>query len=187
MVIWAVLAVLVVTAAPVVRGNNRFKEVPDMKGNKLPSVVVCNAVCVLLLAVLLVLQFTPFWELDGQQISIGSYIWFPTEHSDLTGYIQEETVNPDYRIDSLVLPSIVQLVIPAAGIFLFLYNREGIFVQICAAVSGLVGIWSFLCKPAFRLGTIWYVHLILVILLLIAGIVSLVIRKKHIDLEREEV
>lgn len=137
-------------------------------------------------ATLLVLQFTPFWELDGQRISIAGYIWFPAEHSDLTALFQD-MVSPDFMVNSLVLSSILQTVVPAIGIVLFLYSRESVIVQVCTAVCGLVGIWSYLCKPAFQLGTHWYLYLILAVILLITAITSIFVRYKHVALERKEV
>lgn len=149
-----------------------------MRIKKYPSVTLCNAVCVMLMAVLLILQFTPFWELDGQQISIGGYIWFPTSHENLTAHFQE-VIAPGFKVDSLVLSSLVQLLLPAAGIGLLIYNRESIFVPVCAAVCGAGTIWAFLSKAAFRLGYNWYLYLVLGIILMVAAIASVYLRYKH--------
>lgn len=149
-----------------------------MRIKKYPSVTLCNVVCVILMAVLLILQFTPFWELDGQQISIGGYIWFPTSHEDLNAHFQE-IVAPDFKVDSLVLSSLIQLLLPAAGIGLLIYNRESIFVPVCTAVCGAGTVWSYLSKAAFRLGNNWYLYLVLGIILMLAAVASVYLRYKH--------
>jgi len=149
-----------------------------MRIKKYPSVKLCNVVCVILMAVLLILQFTPFWELDGQQISIGGYIWFPTSHEDLTSHFQE-AINADFKVDSLVLSSLIQLLLPAVGIGLLIYNRESLCIPICAAVCGVGTAWSFLSKAAFRLGNNWYLYLVLGIVLMLVAVASVYLRYKH--------
>ena len=41
------------------------------------SVKGLNLVCAVLMAVLLALQFVPFWTVEDSQVSISSYVWFP--------------------------------------------------------------------------------------------------------------
>ena len=136
-----------------------------------------NAFCALLLAILVVLQFVPFWELNGEQVSINGYVWLPTEHAELTAHFVA-AVSPEFKVDSLVLSSLLQLVVPVAGIVLFLYNRESIFVPCCTAAAGLGGIWSYLCKPAFRLGMNWQIHFAFAVLLLAVALLPIVVRLK---------
>ena len=134
-----------------------------------------NAFCVLLLAILVVLQFVPFWELNGAQVSISGYIWFPLDHVELTAQFVE-TVSPEFRVDSLVLSSLLLLVVPGAGIVLFLYDRESIFVPCCTAAAGAGGVWSYLCKPAFRFGMNWSMHFAFAILLFAVAMIPIVVR-----------
>ena len=137
-----------------------------------------NAFCALLLAVLVVLQFVPFWELNGDQVSISGYIWFPLDHAELTTHFTE-VITPEFKVDSLVLSSLLLLVVPAVGVVLFLYNRESTFVPCCTAATGLGGIWTYLCKPAFRLGMNWTMHFAFAILLLAAALVPIVARLRN--------
>ena len=156
-----------------------------MRIKKYPSVTLCNVVCVILMVALLILQFTPFWELDGQQISIGGYIWFPTSHEDLTSHFQE-AINADFKVDSLVLSSLAQLLLPAAGIGLLIYNRESLYIPVCAAVCGAGTLCSFLFKTAFQQGVHWYLYPVLAVILLIAASVSVYVRYKKPEHGREE-
>ena len=156
-----------------------------MKTKKYPSVTLCNATCAILMVALLILQFTPFWKLDGQQISIGGYIWFPTDHEDLTAHFRE-VVAPDFKVDSLVLSSLIQLLLPAAGIGLFIYNRESLYMPVCAAVCGAGTLCSFLFKAAYRQGVHWYLYPVLSVILLIAAIVSVYVRYKKPEHGKKE-
>ena len=149
-----------------------------MKIKKYPSLTLCNAICVILLAAVLILQFAPFSELNGQQTSIGAYIWLPSDHEDLTSHFQE-VINADFKVDSLVLSSLIQLLLPAVGIGLLIYNRESLCIPICAAVCGVGTAWSFLSKAAFRLGNNWYLYLALGIILIVVAIASVYLRYKH--------
>lgn len=150
-----------------------------MKIKKYPSVALCNAACAILMVALLILQFTPFWELDGQQISIGGYIWFPTDHEDLTTHFRE-VVAPDFKVDSLVLSSLIQLLLPAAGIALLLYDKESIYIPICSAVCGIGLLWSYLSKPVFRLGSSWMIYPVLSAILLLSALIAIYVRKKQL-------
>jgi len=150
-----------------------------MKTKKYPSVTLCNATCAILMVALLILQFTPFWKLDGQQISIGGYIWFPTDHEDLTAHFRE-VVAPDFKVDSLVLSSLIQLLLPAAGIALLLYDKESIYIPICSAVCGIGLLWTYLSKPVFRLGSSWMIYPVLSAILLLSALIAIYVRKKHL-------
>lgn len=153
-----------------------------MKMKHYPSVTLCNVLCVILMAVILVLQFTPFWELNGQQVSIGSYIWFPLDHEDLTVHIQE-TVQPDFQVNSLVISALCQLILPVAGAFLLLGSREGIGVPICAAVCGAATLLGFLTEPVFRMGICWAVYPVLAVLMLAAAVISICVRRNQSEEE----
>jgi len=50
----------------------------------------CNLICALLMIILLVLHFAPFWTYgeNGETASIQGYVWFPTDHGALEKYIQ---------------------------------------------------------------------------------------------------
>ena len=148
-----------------------------MKNIKEKQIKACNLLCVLLLAVMLVTQFTPFWELDGQTTSISSYVWLPSDHADLTAHF-EQSVGSDYTINTMVLPSVFQLILPVLGIILFFNNREGIFTSIISMCAGAAGIWTYLCKPAFRLGA-WQVPFAVSIILLAASIIAIIMYSKQ--------
>ena len=49
-----------------------------------------NLLCAVLCAVLLALQFVPFWAEEDGQVSIGGYIWFPSDHKTLDSQLSAE-------------------------------------------------------------------------------------------------
>ncbi len=119
---------------------------------------ICNIICVLLMGVLLVLQFLPFWSYDGMSTSIQSYVWFPTDHAALNTYIAG-SVGGEYSINSIVLMPILVLVTAVIGIVLCITMSDNIFVGLLPLGCGLAGIWGYLTKAALQLGTNWGLHL----------------------------
>lgn len=140
---------------------------------------VTNIICVVLLVILFICQFTPFWNLEGQSISIGSYIWFPTDHTDLTVYFEQQ-ISSDYTIESMVLSSVLQLVLPVLTLFLFFRNPESKHTGILSICAGIAGICIYLLKPAYRLG-LWKVPFGICCLLLVTGILSVLLSRTHPD------
>lgn len=135
---------------------------------KMGKAKICNILCIVLMGVLLVLHFMPFWSYDGISTSIQTYVWFPTEHADLGTYIAGQ-VGGDYNINSIVLMPVLVLVLTVIGIVLCIIKSENLFVGLLPLGCGLIGIWGYLSKAAFRLGTNWVLHLMVCIAMVAAG------------------
>lgn len=143
---------------------------------------ICNIVCAVLMVILLVLQFMPFWtygEEEAMTSSIQGYIWFPTEKGDLENYLQAQT-SPEFTINDILVMPIVVLVAGAVGVVLCLIKPDNMLVSLLPAACGLVGIWGYLSKAAFRLGANWQLHLVLCIAILAAAAISLLSGLKEI-------
>lgn len=119
---------------------------------------IFNIICIVLMGVLLVLHFMPFWSYDGMSTSIQSYIWFPTDHAALESYLSGQ-VGGAYSINSILLMPIIVLVTTVVGIILNIAMSDNLFVSLVPLGCGLVGIWGYLSKAAFQLGTNWGLHL----------------------------
>lgn len=119
---------------------------------------IFNIICIVLMGVLLVLHFMPFWSYDGMSTSIQSYIWFPTDHAALESYLSGQ-VGGEYSINSILLMPIIVLVTTVVGIILNIAMSDNLFVSLVPLGCGLVGIWGYLSKAAFQLGTNWGLHL----------------------------
>ena len=54
---------------------------------------ICNYICVVLMLVILIFQFMPFWHYTDDEetfdTSIQSYVWFPGEYRELDDYLEE--------------------------------------------------------------------------------------------------
>ena len=135
---------------------------------------VCNVICAVLMVILLVLQFSSFWQFGENQetsVSIQGYIWFPSDHNDLVKYFEEAT-GTDHDINSILLPPILTLVLGAVGAVLCLIKADQIWTPAFPIVCGAVGAWGYLTKAVFKLGVNWPLHLVVCIAMLIVGIAA---------------
>lgn len=139
-------------------------------------------VCAVLMLAVLVLQFTPYWHIgegeEQQEVSIGAYVWFPTDHKEVDAYMKEQ-VSSDFNISGVVGVHTLVLVLSAAGLVLCLIKPAmpvSPVLVIGSSVSGLVGC---LGMKAFQLGSTWAVLLILFIAALVMGGLTLYWRMKR--------
>jgi len=132
-----------------------------------------NIITIILMGVLLVLHFMPFWSYDGISTSIQSYVWFPTDHAPLESYIAGQ-VGGDYQINDIVLMPILVLVMTVIGIILCIAKSDIAFVSLIPLACGLVGVWGYLCQPAFQLGTNWVLHLLVCVAMIATSALSMV-------------
>lgn len=140
---------------------------------------VCNLICALLLAVLLVLHFTPFWTYgeNGETSAIQGYIWFPSDHGELEKYFEEAT-GADHDINSILGMPILVLLLGTVGALFCLIKSDQMWTAIFPVACGVSGLWGYLSKAVFKLGTNWGLHLTLCIALIAMGAISLVIGYK---------
>ena len=132
-----------------------------------------NIICAILLVVLLVLHFMPFrvYGENGETASIQGYIWFPSDHAALEKHIQE-TADAEHKVDSILAMPLLVLVLGAAGAVLCVIKADQIWTAAFPIACGVCGMWGYLSKAAFKLGTNWTLHLILCIALVVVGILS---------------
>lgn len=129
------------------------------------NVSICNYVCAGLMLILLVLQFMPFWEVPDKTVSIQSYIWQPDTNKEVTDYLRLK-LGADYKIDQIIAMPIWSIILCVAGIICSLIKPKSFFTALIPAFCGVIGIWGYLTKPAFQLGTGWVLHLIICIIML---------------------
>ena len=133
---------------------------------------VCNVIAAVLMVVLLVLHFTPFWQYGDNQeqaTSIQGYIWFPSDNGSLDKYIKANA-DPDHSVDSILTMPILVLILGAVGAAFCLAKADQLWTGIFPAACGAVGLWGYLSKAAFQLGTNWVLHMIVCIALILIGI-----------------
>ena len=139
---------------------------------------ICNIIGIVLMGALLVLHFRPFWNYDGISTSIQSYVWFPSDHAALESYIAGQ-VGGEYSINSIVLMPVIVLVATVVGIVLNISMSDNPLVSLVPIGCGIVGIWGYLTKPAFQLGTNWMLHLVVCIAMVAIAAMKMVLLAKH--------
>lgn len=135
-----------------------------------------------LLVAIFALQFIPFWNIEGESFSIQDYIWNEATNRTVTDYIKSFIGN-DYRVSSLAFTAGVQLIAPAITFILYLRKSSCNAIGFFTFVTGVIGTWGFLTKPAFQLGTLWIVYLVIDILLVISSIMLFVAFNKETPVE----
>ena len=145
-----------------------------MKTGNVKLTKVMNIACAVLALLLLVMQFTPFWHMgEGTEpVSIGGYVWFPSDHGEVTSYLQEQ-VSSDFKINDIIGMPILVLLLGAASMVLCIWKMNNPLVSILPIACGLSGVWGFLTKAAFRLGSTWGFQFALCIGLIALGAAAL--------------
>ena len=139
-------------------------------------------VCAVLMLSVLVLQFTPFWHIgegeEQQDVSIGAYVWFPSDHKEVDTYMKEQ-VSSDYTISGVVGVHSLVLVLSAVGLVLCLIKPTMPVTPVVVIGSSLSGLVGCLGMKAFQLGATWLWLLILFIAALVMGGLTLYWRIKQ--------
>lgn len=139
-------------------------------------------VCAVLMLAVLVLQFTPYWHIgegeEQQDVSIGAYVWFPTDHKEVDAYMKEQ-VSSDFNISGVVGVHSLVLVLSAAGLVLCLVKPAMPVSPVLVMGSSVSGLVGCLGMKAFQLGSTWAVLLILFIAALVMGGLTLYWRMKR--------
>lgn len=150
-----------------------------MKKLKNP-VKTANRLCALLMMLLLILQFTPFWSVDGEGTSILGYWGFPHDHNNLTSWL-DDTLG-GFMIEEIVFWIISIFAICIIGVIVCLKNSEKWAALLVPAGAGLLGLMFCLCEPAFRQGLVWVLYLLLYLLLLaVPAMVWIMKRQRRIE------
>ena len=144
-------------------------------------------ISVILLAVLLVLQFMPYWQYpttvknketgDKEEVmvsaSMQSYVWLVDENKDLSKIIQTELENKDFVVDDIIGFPIIILVLGVLGIVFLLIKSDNFAFTLLPLAAGIIGIACLLTIPALKISSAdaanHTAQLIVSILLTVAG------------------
>ena len=135
--------------------------------------MIVNVLCAVLMAILLVLQFVPFWHCGeaGENCSISGYVWFPSDHKELESWITSQA--KDHDLGSFVGMPILVLVLSFVGSIFCLMKADQNWVGLFSLACGVAGAVAYLTTPALQLGTGWTWHLLLCIALAMLGVYEL--------------
>lgn len=147
-----------------------------LKGNKTG---VWNVLGAVLMVILLVMQFTPFWQYGetGESCSISSYVWFPNNNGDVESWLESQI--EDFEINDLILTPILVLLLGGLGAAFCLLKRNSRMAALLPMACGIVGTVGYLGNAALRLGNGWAFHLLLCIAIAAAGVLCLIGAKKE--------
>ena len=134
---------------------------------------MCMVACAVLMTVLLVLQFTPFWHYGeaGESCSISGYVWFPSDQKALETWLGAQAEGHD--LNSFVGMPILVLLLSAVGAVICPVKPEHVLTPVLPAACGLAGTIAYLTTPALKLGAGWTWHLLICMVLLVLGVYGL--------------
>ena len=133
------------------------------------------ALAVVILA-LLVMQFLPFWTTEKETVSINDYLWMPNEHKSVTKLFKAELDDKKFDPIKIVLWPVLTLVLGVAGIILCFIKKDTLLPYLMTILCGLTGTLTYLTNPVYQWGANWIVHLIVAIVVLVAGVAGLVLK-----------
>ena len=135
------------------------------------KISVCNLVCAILMGIMLILQFVPFWESTDGSVSINSMVWLSYAHGDLERSLAA-AVGEGFSLNKLVVAPIFQTVTALIGIFVCLKWNDSSLSSLLPAACGALGLWRYLAVPAMQLGNMWVLHLLVSAIMLVVAVVS---------------
>ena len=133
------------------------------------------ALAIVILA-LLVMQFLPFWTTEKETVSINDYLWLPNEHKSVTKLFKAELDDKKFDPIKIVLWPVLTLVLGVAGIILCFIKKDTLLPYLMTILCGLAGMLTYLTNPVYQWGANWIVHLIVAIVVLVAGVAGLVLK-----------
>ena len=131
------------------------------------SVKFVNTACAALMLLLFACQLLPFWSAEGESASIQGYIWFPHHYNGLSSFFKAEA---GLTVNDIILMPIIVAVVGLLGAFLCLRKSDRVWTAICPAVCGLAGMIGYLTQPVFRMGNLWWLHLLLSVAIVAAAV-----------------
>jgi len=143
------------------------------------NIAPLNILCVVLMVLLLVLQFLPFWSYGepAETASISDYIWWPEDHKSLEKHMQGQ-FGKDFHVWEIVGMPCGVLAFGVLGILFCLIKPRNPLCTFLPLACGGIGLWGYLCKPAFQLGVNWQLHAALCALIFVVAACTLLLAFK---------
>ena len=142
------------------------------KKDKLDVIIRWSSIVLML--VIIVLQFLPFWNIDGKSISVASYVWWPEKNAELTTFMRTELGNPQFDVRNILNQAFFQLVSAGFGIFWYLTKKDSPMIAVVPFICAILGITAYLFNPPYRYGGNWILQLVINVVLLALAVIKLV-------------
>ena len=139
--------------------------------------MVFSYICAAFALAMIVTQFLPFWGCygcktcaEGALISTNQYIWFANDHKyGLTDVLNTYYI-PGFRaMDVVSVCVFMQLASVCTILFAALRPQRLLAASFCLA-AGIIGVVGYLTNPAYQLGQLWIVHLVIAACGILAGL-----------------
>ena len=133
--------------------------------------------CALLMLALLFMQCaTTFWTYGKDKaVSLQGYVWFPTDHANLSKQLNADLgLKGSFNPSTILLFPVLTLFAGAAGIVLNILMPRRFIVALLPIICGGAAIAGYLIKPVLQMGANWQLHLALAVLVLLSGIWALI-------------
>ena len=150
---------------------------------------ISNAVCFLLLLVMLGTQFMPFWLCEDcknheetKQVSIAEYTCFPKKHSPITKGMTEVYLNIygqdlvdekgkpfKFQPNDTVIPCVIIFAACILTVVMLIKKPRSPWVPVFPLAAGVGGVVGYLTTAALQAGQNWQLHLIVAIVLTVAS------------------
>ena len=147
--------------------------------NSSKNVKIFNWACIALIAVILVLQFIPYWNVDGETFSIQGYIWNEPTNRVLSNYIKS-FVGMDYKVGDLALTAGAHMVVSIWVAFLVLRRSTSNLTAYLSIITGVIGTIGMITEPAFQINPLWIALLVLNIVLVAVAVLRILAAKKNV-------
>jgi len=156
---------------------------------------ICNLLCAVLLLVMLCLQFLPYWNHSGRDVTIADYTWNPQtkENKKLTKQFEKvsKSYGEEYDINDLVTGPIILMAAAAVTVALCCIGSNKTATALVPAIGAGVGINGFMSNLVLRMNPMWMafvgicaVILVLALAVLVVAIIKTIKRDRAILAER---
>ncbi len=131
-----------------------------------------------LMLVLFVMHFLPYWRYQGASVSIAGYVIRPYEYATFTNLFRSY-FGKKFRITLLFgLPMLLSMAGSLIGSVLCVLKSGKAAVYLVPMACGALGLCGLLINQPYKLGGMWLPMLILFALVLILGIVGMILAAK---------
>ncbi len=152
-------------------------------------VKVFNLAAVALVVVLIALQFVPFWsyekteKVDGVETtyettaSIAEYVWLPFNCRELTKDFGETLDIAKPKVNDFITEAALVLALGVTSVIMILIFKNE-WMILFSLVVGVFGDLQFLTQKVMQMGSMWYIHLAVSVVLTAVSVLSLVLTIK---------
>ncbi len=138
---------------------------------RISPILICNLICILLIAAVFILQLSPYWEFGNQDVSIGALVWFPIDHTDLQSHLELQ-MGKAFDINAFVNGPLLLEFLCFLSIGMFIWKPASLLSGCINLAFGIAGTVTYLTNSALCFGFNWWLHLGLCFCIWTFGILS---------------